>query len=133
MIELQGRKIYKGKAEGEALVTTVDLSFYGGVDPETGEVVEKDHPLEGLSVAGKILVMPSGKGSTVGSYVLYALRKADKAPAAIINKETDPVIAVGSIISEIPTVDSVDITKIENGQNVEVDADRGVISIHEKA
>jgi predicted aconitase with swiveling domain len=133
MIELQGRKIYKGKAEGEALVTTVDLSFYGGVDPETGEVVEKNHPLEGLSVAGKILVMPSGKGSTVGSYVLYALRKADKAPAAIINKETDPVIAVGSIISEIPTVDSVDITKIENGQNVEVDADRGVISIHEKA
>jgi predicted aconitase with swiveling domain len=133
MIELQGRKIYKGKAEGEALVTGVDLSFYGGVDPETGEVVEKDHPLEGLSVAGKILVMPSGKGSTVGSYVLYALRKADKAPAAIVNKETDPVIAVGSIISEIPTVDSVDITKIENGQIVEVDADRGVVSIHEKA
>lgn len=133
MIELQGRKIYKGKAEGEALVTGVDLSFYGGVDPETGEVVEKDHPLEGLSVAGKILVMPSGKGSTVGSYVLYALRKADKAPAAIVNKETDPVIAVGSIISEIPTVDSIDITKIENGQIVEVDANRGVVSIHEKA
>jgi predicted aconitase with swiveling domain len=133
MIELQGRKIYKGKAEGEALVTEVDLSFYGGVDPETGEVVEKDHPLEGLSVAGKILVMPSGKGSTVGSYVLYALRKADKAPAAIVNKETDPVIAVGSIISEIPTVDSIDITRIENGQIVEVDADRGVVSIHEKA
>ncbi|MFW9943658.1 MAG: DUF126 domain-containing protein [Promethearchaeota archaeon] len=132
-MELQGRKIYKGKAEGEALVTGVDLSFYGGVDPETGEVVEKDHPLEGLSVAGKILVMPSGKGSTVGSYVLYALRKADKAPAAIVNKETDPVIAVGSIISEIPTVDSIDITKIENGQIVEVDADRGVVSIHEKA
>ena len=133
MIELQGRKIYKGKAEGEALVTGVDLSFYGGVDPETGEVVEKDHPLEGLSVSGKILVMPSGKGSTVGSYVLYALRRADKAPAAIVNKETDPVIAVGCIISEIPTVDSIDITKIENGQIVEVDADRGVVSIHEKA
>ncbi|MFX0044413.1 MAG: DUF126 domain-containing protein [Candidatus Hermodarchaeota archaeon] len=132
-MELQGRKIYKGKAEAEALVTGVDLSFYGGVDPETGEVVEKDHPLEGLSVAGKILVMPSGKGSTVGSYVLYALRKADKAPAAIVNKETDPVIAVGSIISEIPTVDSVDITKIENGQTVEVDADRGVVSIRQKA
>ncbi|UCH06022.1 MAG: DUF126 domain-containing protein [Candidatus Thorarchaeota archaeon] len=131
-MELQGRKIYKGKVQGEALVTAVDLSFYGGVDPETGEVVEKDHPLEGLSVAGKILVMPSGKGSTVGSYVLYALRKADKAPAAIVNKETDPVIAVGSIISEIPTVDSIDITKIENGQTVEVDADRGVVSIHER-
>ncbi|MHA2601095.1 MAG: DUF126 domain-containing protein [Candidatus Thorarchaeota archaeon SMTZ1-83] len=131
MKELQGRKIYKGKAEGEALVTSVDLSFYGGVDPETGEVVEKDHPLEGVSVAGKILVMPSGKGSTVGSYVLYALKRAERAPAAIVNKETDPVIAVGSIISEIPTIDSIDIEKIKTGQTVKVDADRGVVSIHE--
>ncbi len=133
MTELQGRKIYKGKAQGEALVTAMDISFYGGVDPETGEVVEKDHPLEGKLVSGKILVMPSGKGSTVGSYVLYALKKADKAPAAIVNKETDPVIAVGSIISEIPTVDHIDIEKIETGQSVEVDADRGVVSIHEKS
>ena len=130
MKELQGRKIYKGRAEGEALVTSVDLSFYGGVDPETGEVVEKDHPLEGISVAGKILVMPSGKGSTVGSYVLYALKKAERAPAAIVNRETDPVIAVGSIISEIPTIDSIDIEKIKTGQTVEVDANRGVVSIH---
>ena len=66
MTEFKGRRIYKGKVEGFALVTTVDISFYGGVDPETGEVVEKDHPLEGKSVAGKVLVMPSGKGSTVG-------------------------------------------------------------------
>jgi predicted aconitase with swiveling domain len=131
MTEFQGRKIYKGKAEGDALVTAVDISFYGGVDPETGEVVEKNHPLEGKSVAGKVLVMPSGKGSTVGSYVLYALKKAEKAPAAIINRETDPVIAVGSIISEIPTVDSIEIEKIKTGQRVKVDADRGVVSIHE--
>lgn len=129
MIELQGRRIYKGMAEGETLVTRVDISFYGGVDPETGEVVEKDHPLEGKSVSGKVLVMPSGKGSTVGSYVLYALKKADKAPIAIINKETDPVIAVGSIISEIPTVDKIDIDKIEAGRKVKVDADRGIIMV----
>ncbi|MFX1367546.1 MAG: DUF126 domain-containing protein [Promethearchaeota archaeon] len=129
MTEFQGRRIYKGKAAGEALVTNVDLSFYGGVDPETGEVVEKDHPLEGKSVSGKVLVMPSGKGSTVGSYVLYALKKAEKAPIAIINIETDPVIAVGSIISEIPTVDRIEIDKIETGQKLEVDADRGIVTI----
>ncbi|NHJ12303.1 MAG: DUF126 domain-containing protein [Candidatus Thorarchaeota archaeon] len=129
--ELQGRKIYKGKTEGEALVTRVDISFYGGVDPDTGEVVEKDHPLEGKSVSGKVLVMPSGKGSTVGSYVLYALKKANKAPVAIVNKETDPVIAVGSIISEIPTVDKIDIDKIETGQKVRIDADRGIVIIEE--
>jgi predicted aconitase with swiveling domain len=75
--------------------------------------------------------MPSGKGSTVGSYVLYSLKKAEKAPVAIINKETDPVIAVGSIISEIPTVDGIDIEKIQTGQRVEVDADRGIVSIVE--
>ncbi len=129
MTEFQGRRIYKGKATGEALVTNVDLSFYGGVDPETGEVVEKGHPLEGKSVSGKVLVMPSGKGSTVGSYVLYALKKAEKAPIAIINMETDPVIAVGSIISEIPTVDKIEIDKIETGQKLEVDADRGIVTI----
>jgi predicted aconitase with swiveling domain len=59
------------------------------------------------------------------------LKKAEKAPAAIINRETDPVIAVGSIISEIPTVDSIEIEKIKTGQRVEVDADRGIVSIHE--
>jgi len=130
-MNLKGRRIYKGKVVGEVLLTTHDISFYGGCDPDTGEIVEKGHELEGKSVAGKILVFPTGKGSTVGSYVLYALSKAGKAPLAIINKETDPVVAVGSIISEIPTVDRIDIGKLENGQKVEVDADKGVVSIVE--
>jgi predicted aconitase with swiveling domain len=126
---MQGRKIFKGKVTGEALVTSDDISFYGGCDPETGEIVEKGHHLEGKSVSGKILVFPTGKGSTVGSYVLYALKKANKAPLAIINKITDPVVAVGCIISEIPAVDQIDIRKIKNGQKVEVDADSGVVSV----
>jgi predicted aconitase with swiveling domain len=128
---MQGRKIFKGKVTGEALVTSDDISFYGGCDPETGEIVEKGHHLEGKSVSGKILVFPTGKGSTVGSYVLYALKKANKAPLAIINKITDPVVAVGCIISEIPAVDQIDIRKIKNGQKVEVDADSGVVSVME--
>lgn len=128
---MQGRKIFKGKISGEALVTGEDISFYGGCDPETGEIVEKGHHLEGKSVSGKILVFPTGKGSTVGSYVLYALKKAEKAPLAIINKTTDPVVAVGCIISEIPAVDQIEIEKIRTGQKVEVDADNGVVSIVE--
>jgi len=128
---MQGRKIFKGKVVGEALVTGDDISFYGGCDPETGEIVEKDHHLEGKSVSGKILVFPSGKGSTVGSYVLYALKKADKAPLAIVNKVMDPVVAVGCIISEIPAVDQIDIGKIQNGQKIEVDADNGVVTLIE--
>jgi len=128
---MQGRKIFKGKVVGEALVTGDDISFYGGCDPETGEIVEKGHHLEGKSVAGKILVFPSGKGSTVGSYVLYALKKAEKAPLAIVNKMMDPVVAVGCIISEIPAVDQIDIGKIQNGQKIEVDADNGVVTLIE--
>lgn len=128
---MQGRKIFKGKVVGEALVTGDDISFYGGCDPETGEIVEKGHHLEGKSVSGKVLVFPSGKGSTVGSYVLYALKKAEKAPLAIVNKIMDPVVAVGCIISEIPAVDQIDITKIQNGQKIEVDADNGVVTLIE--
>jgi predicted aconitase with swiveling domain len=128
---MQGRKIFKGKVIGEALVTGDDISFYGGCDPETGEIVEKGHHLEGKSVSGKILVFPSGKGSTVGSYVLYALKKAEKGPLAIVNKIMDPVVAVGCIISEIPAVDQIDIGKIQNGQKIEVDADNGVVTLIE--
>jgi predicted aconitase with swiveling domain len=128
---MQGRKIFKGKVIGEALVTGDDISFYGGCDPETGEIVEKGHHLEGKSVSGKILVFPSGKGSTVGSYVLYALKKAEKGPLAIVNKVMDPVVAVGCIISEIPAVDQIDIGKIQNGQKIEVDADNGVVTLIE--
>ncbi len=128
---MQGRKIFRGKVIGEALVTRDDISFYGGCDPETGEIVEKDHHLEGKSIAGKILVFPSGKGSTVGSYVLYALKKVNKAPLAIVNKTMDPVVAVGCIISEIPAVDQIEIDKIKSGQKIEVDADNGVITIIE--
>ena len=128
---MQGRIIFKGKVIGEALVTGDDISFYGGCDPETGEIVERGHHLEGKSISGKILVFPTGKGSTVGSYVLYALKKAGKAPLALINRTTDPVVAVGCIISEIPAVDQIDISKIKTGQKVEVDAENGVVSVIE--
>jgi len=125
---VQGRKIFKGRVVGEALVTEEDISFYGGCDPETGEIVEKGHNLEGKSIAGKVLVFPSGKGSTVGSYVLYALKKAEKAPLAIVNRTMDPIVAVGCIISEIPAVDEIEIEKIKTGQKIEVDADNGVVT-----
>ena len=82
-----GRKISPGSAEGGALVSCMGISFYGGIDPETGQVVEKGHALEGQSIGGKVLVFPTGKGSTVGSYTLYRLKKAGNAPAAILNAE----------------------------------------------
>lgn len=128
-MNLQGRKICAGKVEGEAIVSDQGISFYGGVDPDTGVVLEKGHPLEGKSIAGKVLVFPQGKGSTVGSYTIYRLAKNGKAPAAIINKECETIVAVGVIISGIPCVDKIEIEKIKNGMSVEVDADNGLVKL----
>jgi predicted aconitase with swiveling domain len=123
MEQLKGRLISKGKGEGEALVTTQPISFYGGVDPNTGVVIEKGHELQGQSVRGKILVFPTGKGSTVGSYTLYRMKKNGTAPAAIVNRECETVVAVGVIISEIPCVDKIDISKIKTGTKVYIEND----------
>jgi len=123
MEQLKGRLIYKGKAQGEALVTSQPISFYGGVDPNTGVVIEKGHELQGQSVRGKILVFPTGKGSTVGSYTLYRMKKNGTAPAAIVNRECETVVAVGVIISEIPGVDKIDISKIRTGNKVYIEND----------
>jgi predicted aconitase with swiveling domain len=127
-MDMKGRVIYKGIAEGEALTTTQPISFYGGVDPNTGEVIEKSHELQGKSVKGKVLVFPNGKGSTVGSYTLYRMKKNGTAPAAIVNKECETIVAVGAIISEIPCVDHVDVSKIKTGDIVRIEND--VVSIN---
>ncbi|MCW4023571.1 MAG: DUF126 domain-containing protein [Candidatus Bathyarchaeota archaeon] len=121
MEQLNGRIIYKGKAEAEALVTSMPISFYGGVDPNTGVILEKGHELQGISIKDKILVFPQGKGSTVGSYTLYRLKKNGVAPAGMINKETETIVAVGAIISEIPFVDKIDISKIKTGNKVVIE------------
>ncbi len=127
MIELRGRVIKEGRAEGKALVSEKPISFYGGVDPETGKIIERDHPLYGNSISGRILVFPYGKGSTVGSYILLRLKKRGLAPLAIINERCEPIIAVGAIIAEIPAVDHVDISRIPPGSRVRVEGCRVTI------
>ena len=120
-MEMKGRIIMKGKTKAIALVTSQPISFYGGVDPTNGIILEKGHELQGECVKGKILVFPTGKGSTVGSYTLYRMKKNGNAPAGIINKECETVIAVGAIISDIPCVDLIDISKISTGDLVSID------------
>ncbi|HDD42208.1 MAG TPA: DUF126 domain-containing protein [Nitrososphaeria archaeon] len=121
---LEGRIIWKGRAEGEALATSQPISFYGGVDPETGRIIERGHELEGEIIADKILVFPHGKGSTVGSYILLRLKRRGLAPKAIINRRCEPIIAVGAIIAEIPCVDKVDVSKISTGDQVIMEGGR---------
>jgi len=126
-MELKGRIISRGTGEGEALVTSQPISFYGGVDPNTGEVIEKGHELQGKSVKGKVLVFPTGKGSTVGSYTLYRMKKNGVAPAGMVNKECETVVAVGAIISEIPAVDKIDITRIKTGDRVRIENEMVIV------
>ncbi len=117
------RVIKEGYAEGSAIVSLEPIGFLGGVDPATGIIIERGHPLEGQCITGKVLVFPTGKGSTVGSYVLYQLAANELAPAAIINVESEPIVAVGAIISDIPMVDHMPIDQVQTGDHVWVNGD----------
>jgi predicted aconitase with swiveling domain len=118
---LHGRTIRSGCAEGIALVSPSPIGFLGGVDPDSGVVIEPGHPLQGQSVAGRVLVFPTGKGSTVGSYTILRLQSSGQAPVAIINQESEAIVAVGAIIADIPMVDQIDITRIASGDRVRVE------------
>lgn len=131
-IKLKGRTISRGRAEGEVLLSRDPISFLGSVDPKTGMIIEEKHALAGKSIKGKVLVFPHGKGSTVGSYVMYQLKKNGTAPAAIVNLETEPIVAVGAIISEIPLVDMLERNPYEvlnNGDLVLVNGSEGYIEL----
>jgi uncharacterized protein len=127
---MQGRVIRAGRAAGQALVSPVPIGFLGGVDPDSGVVVEPNHPLNGQSVAGRVLVFPTGKGSTVGSYTILRLARNGVAPAAMINADSEAIVAVGAIIADIPMVDQVAIALIGNGDWVVVDND--TVEIHQE-
>ena len=128
-MQIKCHRVASGRASGPALVTGQAISFLGNVNPETGVVVDPAHELFGESIAGKVLVFPGGKGSTVGSYVIYQLKKRDLAPAAMINLLSEPIVAVGAVISGIPLVDRVgeEVLRIKSGTIVEVDADRELV------
>jgi predicted aconitase with swiveling domain len=127
---LRGRRVMGGTAEGEALVSADPVSFYGGVDPETGCVTEPGHCCCGENISGRIFVFPTGKGSTVGSYVIYRMKKLGTAPAAIVNVETEAIIATGCVISDIPLVDKLDgnpLEAITTGMSLRVNGDDGTV------
>jgi predicted aconitase with swiveling domain len=117
---------------GEALVSPEPISFYGGIDPESGYITEPNHRCFGDCLKNKIFVFPNGKGSTVGSYIIYRMKKLGTAPAAILNRETDAIIATGCVIAGIPLIDQLEVDPIEavkTGMNVKVDADKGIVEI----
>ncbi|MDO8841522.1 DUF126 domain-containing protein [Methanocalculus sp.] len=130
---IKGRSIAKGKASGELIISEAPISFLSGVDPNNGIVIEKGHPLEGICIRDMVLAFPYGKGSTVGSYVIYALKKNGFAPAALINTEAEAIIAVGAIISGIPMIDRLEegFSSLKDGTYVTIDGDAGELICEE--
>ncbi|RLI83815.1 hypothetical protein DRP07_02850 [Archaeoglobales archaeon] len=120
--KIKCRSICKGFVEGEVIVSRKNFSFLGDVDPETGIVKAEDSDIYGESISGKIFAFPSGRGSTVGTFVLLRMKKNNTAPLGIINQTTEPIIAVGAIISDIPLVDFVDISVLRTGMKVKMTA-----------
>src|SRR5215211_6608421 len=129
-----GQSVVSGSASGEALAADMPLSFWGGFDPETGVIIDRRHPLVGQLATGRVLVIPSGRGSCSGSGVLLESIHNGTAPMAIITSRLDPVISLGCILGDelyaahppllvVPDRDRLD---IETGDEIEID-DRGLI------
>ncbi len=100
MRALKGKPVVGGSACGEAIVSSEPISFWGGIDPRTGEVIDRRHELSGANVAGRIFVFPTGRGSSTASAILLELVRTGAAPAAIINLKVDPILALGSIVAD---------------------------------
>jgi len=132
ILTIKGKSVVKGIVEGEALVSKSRISFTGGMDPETGTIIEKGHELEGEKVTGKILVFPSGKGSVGASTALYLMNKRGTLPKAIVNVELDPPLVFGALIVKLPFVYDVpkDIfNKINSGDYLRLNANEGIIEL----
>lgn len=125
-------KISEGTAQSPAIISTDDVMFYL-IDPKTGTVIEKEHSLEGKSIAGKIMVFPSGKGSSVvQADGLFQLMKQHNQPKGMIVERPDTVLVTSAILFEIPMVDKVDpafYQEVKEGDQIEIDADAGVVKI----
>lgn len=98
---IAGRVLVAGSASGEALVTSEALSFWGGYDFHTGEIIDKHHPLAGVRAAGRVLAVPSSKGSSTTTAVLLEAVRAGTAPAAILTTGVDAFFALASIVADV--------------------------------
>ena len=121
------RTLVTGEASGPVVVLDAPLSFWGGIDPVTGVLVDGHHPQHGARISGTVLVMPSGRGSSSSSTVLAEAVRLGTAPAAIILREPDPIVALGAVVARelygtsVPVV--VSDVRLSDGERVTVVAE----------
>jgi len=126
---LKGKGIGHGIAEGEILLSQTPISFLGGVDPYKGIVIDSSSDIFNRSIAGKILAFPHGKGSTVGSYVIYQLLKSGKAPAGIVNENAETIVATGAILAGIPMLSGIPLSALSSGDQALLNAENGTLEL----
>ena len=135
-MEIKAHPVCQGKAEGEAVVYKGAFSFLGDLDPLTGKVPVPGHELQDKSLAGKVFVFTTGKGSSGGPRFAWEAKRNGNAPVAIICLESEPVLSCGVIAADIPTVDQPEkdpFEFIKTGDHVTVDAIEGRIGIAKKS
>lgn len=130
-MKLNARRISPGRAAGRALVSPAPFSFVGGADPARGTLLDAATGCAGMPLADRVFAFPQGKGSTVGSYVLYGLAKRGLGPAALVNERAEAIVAAGAILGRVPMVDQVDLGAFLTGDRVIVDADRKRVDLPE--
>ena len=134
-LEIKGRGVVKGRAQGKALVADATLSFWGEVDAVTGRVIAVGHPLEGESLAKRVLVIRSTKGSSGTPMILRLASLEGNAPAALVNVEVDGLAALGCIVNGIPMMTDLErdpFEAIATGDDVVVDADGEAVQVVRK-
>jgi predicted aconitase with swiveling domain len=132
-ITLTGRGIVPGHASGQALVSHQTISGWGGIDPESGTIIEPRHELCGTSFTGKVLIFPGAKGSSGWSGFFQATRLLGTAPLAMIFTTLSTKSALGAVVTRVPTITDLDrdpLTLIHTGDHVTVDADNGLVIVH---
>ncbi|MGE5485513.1 MAG: aconitase X swivel domain-containing protein [Ignavibacteriales bacterium] len=128
---IRGRAVVPGAAEGPAVVSKQPISFWGGVNASTGEVIDRRHERYGTLIAGRVFVFPQGKGSSTASAVLMEAIKGGKAPAAIVNLKVDPILALGAIVADelyhktipVVVVSEEDFDRIREGERLVIHPD----------
>ena len=126
---LHGRKVVGGDVTGPVAKSTSPLSFLGEIDPRTGMVENPSSELNGRSVAGTVLTFPEARGSTVGPYVLYGAKKRGVAPVAMVVHNADAIVASAAVLARIPCVDSIPLDLLEDGDQVHVRGDAGIVEV----